>query len=356
MHEIRSPRRYRKPKCARCEIDSAGFEGFEIRRRRPSNPPDYFLLSSETIRTPLSYSRIAYSVIALNHPIIRAFPRCRYRAPPPFSTLAPRKGPVSKSLRLLSLFQASNRNNLRLRSKVDTAWLIVRFVRNGVIYVMFFPSFSRFVVIVEEEDSSDPFIFTDKRDSSVCTRDSPTYSSFSVPFRPTFFSSNRLLIVNFEVYRSLNNKARGDSSGRRSLIRVTGIETFIESITWRRGGRNGEGHSSWRADIPCAYKKRSFVRSLVPFRVEERNGVDPRARIRRGGGGGEQRYRRAPHRTIHVLRTAAKDTWYRAKPRTRRGFLRPPKSLHPPLYPPRYIEPSLSPLRLPKRFLVTRSE
>ena len=62
-------------------------------------------------------------------------------------------------------------------------------------------------MIVEEEDSSDPFIFTDKRDSSVCTRDSPTYSSFSVPFRPTFFSSNRLLIVNFEVYRSLNNKA-----------------------------------------------------------------------------------------------------------------------------------------------------
>ena len=112
MHEIRSPRRYRKPKCARCEIDSAGFEGFEIRRRRPSNPPDYFLLSSETIRTPLSYSRIAYSVIALNHPIIRGFPRCRYRAPPPFSTLAPRKGPVSKSLRLLSLFQASNRNNV----------------------------------------------------------------------------------------------------------------------------------------------------------------------------------------------------------------------------------------------------
>lgn len=61
-------------------------------------------------------------------------------------------------------------------------------------------------MIVEEEDSSDPFIFTDKRDSSVILR---LISPFPkrVPFRPFFSSPNRLLIVNFEVYRSLNNKA-----------------------------------------------------------------------------------------------------------------------------------------------------
>lgn len=135
----------------------------------------------------------------------------------PFSTLAPRKGPNSRfQIPPPPLSFCLSFEHLTGTTYVvfDRKWIDrvanrkVCKERCNLCYVLpFFPSFSRFVVIVEEEDSSDPFIFTDKRDSSVCTRDSPTYSSFSVPFRPTFFSSNRLLIVNFEVYRSLNNKA-----------------------------------------------------------------------------------------------------------------------------------------------------
>lgn len=112
---------------------------------------------------------------------------CTRYAPPHFPRLPrerdPFPNPSAPSL-FLSLFRASNRNNVVF----DRKWIdrvANRKVeeckeRCNLCYVLpFFPSFSRFVVIVEEEDSSDLFIFTDKRDSSVCTRDSPTYFSFS---------------------------------------------------------------------------------------------------------------------------------------------------------------------------------
>lgn len=145
MHEIRSPRRYRKPKCARCEIDSTGFERSETRRRRPSDRPDYF----HSLETILIY---AYNVIALNHPIIRGkrfptMPLSCMRYTTPFSTLAPRKGSL-----IIPRFQIPPPSlSLSVRHLTGTTYIVFdrlghrvanRKVRKErfVIYVAFFPS------------------------------------------------------------------------------------------------------------------------------------------------------------------------------------------------------------------------